>query len=157
VLLNVCLGDQAETSRRACGCPLERHGWTLHLRQVRSFEKLTVGGTTLLDADVVRVLEEELPVRFGGTPTDYQLLERLDTADGRTELRLLVHPRLGAVDERAVAAAFLAALDRGSGAAHVTALQWRDAGALTVAREAPHRTASGKIVHLHLERPPTAA
>ncbi len=44
VLLNVSLGDQCILSQRQCGCPLERLGWTTHLRKIRSYEKLTAGG-----------------------------------------------------------------------------------------------------------------
>ena len=75
VLLNVSLGDQAVVAARACGCPLEDLGWTTHLHTIRSYEKLTAGGMTFLDTDLVRVLEEVLPTRFGGGPTDYQLEE----------------------------------------------------------------------------------
>ena len=33
---------------------------------------------TFLDSDVIRVLEEVLPARFGGGPTDFQLVEQED-------------------------------------------------------------------------------
>jgi hypothetical protein len=75
VLLNVSMGDQATISERGCGCPLERLGWTTHLHDIRSQEKLTAAGMTFLDTNVIRVLEEVLPARFGGAPTDYQLVE----------------------------------------------------------------------------------
>jgi hypothetical protein len=75
VLLNLSLGDHARLERRACGCPLERLGWDTHLETIRSFEKLTAAGMNFLDVDVIRVLEEILPARFGGGPTDYQLQE----------------------------------------------------------------------------------
>jgi hypothetical protein len=73
-LLNASVGDQADVLRHACGCPLERLGWTTRLRNLRSFEKLTAGGMTFCDADVIQALEQDLPRRFGGSPTD---------ADGR--------------------------------------------------------------------------
>jgi hypothetical protein len=151
-LLNVCMGDQAELVRRACGCPMERHGWTLHIHTVRSFEKLTAGGITLLDSDVVRVLEEVLPTRFGGTPTDYQLLEHLDDARARPEVRLLVSPTLGPLDDAAVADAFLTAVGGGDSGERLMELQWRGGGVLRVVREQPRRTASGKILHVFLDR-----
>jgi hypothetical protein len=151
-LLNVCLGDQAECSTRACGCGLEREGWRTHLRRVRSFEKLTVGGTNLLDTDLLRVLEEVLPARFGGHPTDYQLVERLDDDRGRPEVRLVVSPSVGAIDPDLVADVFLRSIWNGSGADRVLELQWRMAAMLRIVRERPQRTASGKILHLHLER-----
>ena len=74
-------------------------GWTTHLREIRSHEKLTAGGMTFLDTDLIRVLEEVLPARFGGAPTDYQLVEE-EAAEGQPRVRLLVHPRIGAVDAR---------------------------------------------------------
>jgi hypothetical protein len=79
VLFNVSLGDQATVEQRDCGCPLEHLGWTTHLRTIRSHEKLTAGGMSFLDHDLGRVLEEDLPRRFGGVPTDYQLLETRPT------------------------------------------------------------------------------
>lgn len=68
----------------------------------------------LLDKDIIPVLEEVLPARFGGAPTDYQLLEEEGTA-GNPRLRLLVHPRLGELDPRAVANFFLDSIGKGSG------------------------------------------
>jgi hypothetical protein len=152
-LLNVSMGDQAEAVRRSCGCGLEPHGWTLHIHDVRSFEKLTAGGITLLDTDVIRVLEEVLPARFGGRPTDYQLLERLDDEHARPEVRLLVSPDIGPLDPGTVADAFLDAIGGGTGGERLMALQWRGGNVVKVAREHPRRTPSGKILHLFLERP----
>jgi hypothetical protein len=147
-ILNVSLGDQGVLEPRRCGCPLERVGWTGHLHTVRSFEKLTAAGMTFLDCDVVRVLEEVLPARFGGGPTDYQLVEDEGPA-GQPRLRLLVHPAIGPLDSAEVARAFLAAIGAGRGAARVMALQWRESGFLGVERRGPIATASGKVLHLH--------
>jgi len=150
-LLNVCMGDQAVVSTRSCGCALERDGWTTHIHEVRSFEKLTAGGITLLDMDVVRVIEEVLPSLFSGSPTDYQLLERLDDDRAHPEVVLLVSPTLGPLDTAAVAEAFLNAVGGGTGGERLMELQWRGGGVLRIVREAPRRTASGKVLHLFLE------
>jgi hypothetical protein len=151
ILLNVSMGDQAVVVRRACGCPLERLGWATHLHTVRSYEKLTAGGAAFLGADVIRVLEEVLPARFGGDPTDYQLVEE-EAADGRPQLRLLVHPAVGPLEPAAVAEAFLEAIGGGTGAERVMGLMWRGAGLLRVERRAPLATGSGKVLHLRLDR-----
>jgi hypothetical protein len=148
VLLNVSAGDLAVVERRKCACPLETAGWTEHLHSIRSFEKLTAGGMTFLDTDLVGVLEEVLPRRFGGGPTDYQLVEE-ESAEGRPALRLLVHPRVGAVDALAVSRVFLDAIGSGSGAQKVMQLAWHDAGVLRVERQPPRTTDLGKILHLH--------
>jgi hypothetical protein len=152
ILLNVSLGDEAVVGRRACGCAMEAAGWTTHLHTIRSFEKLTLGGMAFLDRDVVRVLEEVLPKRFGGGPTDYQLVEE-ESEQGRPVLRLLVHPDVGPLDAGAVAEAFLQAIGVGSGAERVMAIDWRQAGLPLVERRAPLVTPAGKILHLHQSRP----
>ena len=118
VMLNLSMGDQATLGPRACGCPLERLGWTTHVRSVLSREKLTAGGMTFYDVDVVKVLEHVLPQRFGGGPTDYQLVEE-ETAAGAPVVRLLVHPAVGPLDSARVAEAFLDAIGGGSDAERI--------------------------------------
>jgi hypothetical protein len=152
VLLNVSLGDQAIASTRACGCPLEELGWVTHLRAIRSYEKLTAGGMTFLDSDLVRVLEEVLPERFGGGPTDYQL-EEDEAVDGRPRLRLIVNPSVGALDERKVVAAFLEAIAPGSGTERVMGLIWQESEFVEVVRCPPRGTSTGKILHLVTPNP----
>jgi hypothetical protein len=149
VLINASLGDQAVMRERRCGCPLDALGWTTHLRDIRSQEKLTAGGMTFLDTDLIRVLEEVLPARFGGAPTDYQLVEE-EAEEGQPRLRLLVHPRIGAVDAEALGEAFLSAIGSGTGSERVMALLWRDARLLRVERRPPLAGPSGKIQHLHV-------
>lgn len=149
ILLNVSLGDTAVLSRRACGCPLEALGWRTHLHTIRSHEKLTSAGMTFLDGDIVRVLDLVLPARFGGGPTDYQLVEE-EAEGGQPRLRLLVHPRIGPVSPEVLTETFLAAVGGGSGAERLMELVWRSAGLLEVERRPPRATASGKILHIHV-------
>jgi hypothetical protein len=146
ILLNVSTGDQAEVNQRRCGCPLEALGWTTHLRAIRSFEKLTVVGTNFLDLDAIRLLEEELPSRFGGGPTDYQLVEQETDDTAQVRLRLLVHPQVGPLDGRAVSTAFLDGLAR----LNARAIEkWRQTEVVQVERRAPLATARGKVQHLY--------
>lgn len=149
VLLNLSLGDAGTMGPRSCGCPLEAAGWRTHLHTIRSFEKLTAGGMTFLGSDVIRVLEEALPGRFGGGPADYQLVEE-EGPSGSARLRLLVHPDVGPLDAAAVERAFLTALSNGSGPERVMGLAWRDAALVRVERRAPLATAAGKVLHLHV-------
>ncbi len=153
VLFNVSMGDQALVAERRCGCPLERLGWRTHLSRIRSFEKLTAGGMTFLDRDVIRVLDETLPGRFGGGPTDFQLVEE-EADDGSPRLSLVIDPAVGALDPAVVVDAFLAEIGAGTAAEHVMALQWRHAGFLRVVWRVPQRTAAGKILHIHRESGP---
>jgi hypothetical protein len=153
VMLNVSLGDQGMIEERRCGCHLEQLGWTTHLHTIRGYEKVTVGGMTLRDADVIAVLEEILPSRFGGAPTHYQLIEDEDQ-DGHPRLRLLVHPALGPVDAEAVAETFLTAIGSGAGPDRVVELAWRGGRFLQVERTPPRAVSGGKILHLLDARKP---
>jgi hypothetical protein len=102
---------------------------------------------TFLDADVITVLEEVLPQRFGGGPTDYQLVEE-EAGDGLPRLRLLVDPAIGPLDAKAVAETFYRAIGQGLPTARVMELHWRRADFLRVERQQPRATPSGKILHL---------
>jgi hypothetical protein len=152
ILINVSMGDRARVVERACGCPLQGLGWTRHLQNIRSDEKLTAGGMTFLDTDVVHVLEHLLPSRFGGGPTDYQIVEQ-DHGDGRARLNLVVHPRLGPLDAEAIVDAFLTGIGSGTGANHVMSLVWRTDAVVRVERRPPAATVSGTILHLHVSPP----
>jgi hypothetical protein len=147
-LLNVCMGDRATINRRSCGCALENEGWGTHIHDVRSFEKLTAGGVALLDSDVIKVLEEVMPSRFGGRPADWQLIERIDGKNARPEVALVVDPSVGPLIDQDVVDVFLTAIGGGDSAERLMELQWRDAGVISVLRESPARTASGKIMHV---------
>jgi hypothetical protein len=151
LLLNVSLGDQGVLERRHCGCPLERVGWTTHVREIRSYEKLTSGGIRLFDTDLIGVLEKTLPDRFGGGPTDYQLVED-EGPDGQPRLRLVVDPAVGTLDTQAIVDAFLSAIGVGSGAERVAGLLWRDSGFLQIERRRPDAEPGGKVLHLVARR-----
>jgi hypothetical protein len=152
IFLNVSMGDRAMVGPRECGCPLDALGWTTHLHSIRSFEKLTAGGMTFLDTNVMRVLDEVLPGRFGGGPGDYQLLEE-EGDDGAPRVRLLVHPAIGPLNADAVVDTFLTALGDRPGAERAMELHWRAAKLLHVERRPPLSTVTGKI--LHLQRSPS--
>jgi hypothetical protein len=128
-----------------------------HLRAAlssESFEKLTAGGMTFLDTKLMRVLDEVLPARFGGGPTDYQLLE-YEGDDGASCVRLLVHPKIGPLNASALADAFLTALGQESGAERAMEVDWCTAQLLRIERRPPFATSTGKI--LHLRRSPQTA
>jgi hypothetical protein len=151
ICLNMESGDYARIEERDCGCALGQLGLRLHLSRIRSFEKLSGEGVTFARSDIDRVMEEMLPARFGGSSLDYQLLEE-EAPDGMTRLVLRVSPTVGALDESAVRAALLEALE-GFGPVerlHVGLL--RRAGTLRVSRERPLATPAGKVLPFHLVR-----
>jgi len=100
LMFNVESDDYGILERRSCNCPIGQLGHDLHLRQIRSYDKLTSNGVTFLGTDLMDLLEQVLPSQFGGGPTDYQLVEQ--ERDGLPQVNLLINPRLGDLDERAV-------------------------------------------------------
>jgi hypothetical protein len=100
------------------------------------------------------LLEDTLPARFGGNPTDYQLVE--DEDDGITRVSLLISPRLGPVDEGAVLEAFYEKVGFAAWSRRM-ADTWRHSGTLRVQRREPIATAVGKILPLHVLRQPVEA
>lgn len=149
ILLNVQSGDYADVERRDCGCTLGRLGYTLHLANVRSFEKLTGEGVTFATTNLLQVLEDVLPSRFGGSPTDYQVVEE-ETEAGLPRLLLVVNPAIGRVDEIAVRDAFLGHLETTSGSKQ-WGLLWKQAGTIEVRRAVPTSTKKGKVQPFHLD------
>jgi hypothetical protein len=149
IMLNVDTGDSAILEHRPCSCEFGRLGFTLHLHHIRSHEKLTSEGTLFLGADLVPLVEEVLPRAFGGTPTDYQFLEQ--ECNGLSRVSIVIHPRLGPIDESRVLSLIYQRLSRGHsiGNALMTAhlLQGQT---LSVLRREPLTTPSNKTLPLHV-------
>jgi len=151
LFLNTSMGDRAERASGACGCALEQLGWRERIHTVRSFEKLTGAGMTFRDADLIELLERELPQRFGGGPSDWQLVED-ESPSGAPRIRLLVDSGAGEFDADEARAAFLAGLAAASPAAQTMSLVWRDAGLPEIERRPPLRARTGKVLHLYVDR-----
>ena len=145
VMINVESGDNAAVSTRECGCPFGELGLTTHLHEIRSHEKLTTEGNTFLGSDVHALLDEHLPGRFGGSPTDYQLAE--EEARGLPVLTVVVSPRVGELAEDEVISEVIAFLRRPA-SNRLMADLWAQSESLRVARREPHMTAAGKILPL---------
>ena len=152
VALNVELGDSARIEEKDCGCLLGELGLRTHLSEIRSFEKLSTEGTSFACSNVVEILEELLPARFGGSALDYQLVEEELAASGATRLSLRVHPAVGSLDEAAVRSTLLAALGRGGIVDTYQANLIRHAGSIVVVRRTPLATPAGKVLPFHLAR-----
>lgn len=146
IMLNTESDDYGVIEERSCGCPLEEVGFARHVREIFSFRKLTSGGVTLVGSRMLRVLEEVLPARFGGSATDYQLVEEEDE-EGYTRLSLVVSPRIDVPDEPRLVETVLAELGDDRLSASVRSI-WRQIGTLRVVRREPEATGRGKIIPL---------
>ena len=143
VLLNAELDDYGILETRSCGCLIEEAGLTEHIRQIFSFSKLTGEGVTLMGNDLLHVLEDVLPRRFGGSAVDYQLVEEED-AGGFTKLVLIVGPAVTFTDAKEVVDALLAGLGTSGLARDVRAI-WQRAKSMEVRRGDPRVNLGGKV------------
>ncbi|HLF71880.1 MAG TPA: hypothetical protein VI759_06990 [Dehalococcoidia bacterium] len=142
--------DYAKIEKRTCDCPLGKMGFTTHISEVQSYEKLTSEGVTFSGSWLYGLVETELPARFGGQLGDYQLAEEED-ADGLSRVRIVVSPRVGSVDDREVIAAVIESLIASHGeAGAIMAQHWRDGGTLQVVRREPQATITNKVAPLRV-------
>ncbi len=147
VLINVEMDDAGVLGEASCDCVFSRIGLTTVVRDIYSFGKITGHGVTLAGTDVVRLLELTLPARFGGSATDYQLVER----EGSDQTRFVLHvgrrvPLRSTGDVRQF---FLHEL-RSCHGGQIASRLWRDAEAFEVVHADPMVTGRGKILSLHL-------
>jgi hypothetical protein len=155
VMLNVELGDYAAMGRRGCGCVWAAMGFTNQLHTIRSYEKLTSEGMHFVGADLIALVDEVLPARFGGSPTDYQFVE--EERDGLPTVALVVSDKIGPVAAADVQTTVLDALAARDTACRMMAGLWRDGGTIRVVRRETHSTQAGKILALHVEGRTAAA
>lgn len=154
LMLNVESDDYGAVDQRACGCPWEELGFPVHLREIRSFRKLTGEGVTLVGTDLERLLEEVLPARFGGSALDYQFAEEEDEG-GFTRLTLRVAPEISLGDEAGAVDYVLAHLPDSLGGQGLVHTTWREAGTIRIRRERPTMTTRGKLLPLDILRKAT--
>ena len=144
VLLNTDIGDYGRLESRRCDCSFDALGYHTRLSRIRSLQKLTGEGMTILGSDLYPVLEVVLPRRFGGAIGDYQLVERHDE-HGLPRYQLLVSPRVGEVDERALIRLLLDELRTIRPPYRFMLDQWSQTDALEVRREPPIVSDRGKV------------
>ncbi len=153
LLLNVGMGDYGAVYRESADCEFGKIGFDSHISGIMSYEKLTGEGVTFVDTDFIRIIEKELPQKFGGQSTDFQLLEEEDEK-GFNRMRLLVSPRLGNIDENAVVSSFIDMLKNSESSpeswAQSGSVMWDQARMVRVKRDYPVSTRSGKILPFHL-------
>jgi len=150
MLLNLQMDDYGIVEERVCGCEFEEYGFTTHLHTIRSYRKLTGEGVTLIGSDALKILEEVLPARYGGSALDYQWMEQED-AQGLTRLYLIIHPRIDIANEQEVIE-FVMRAWRGAAWTDSAQIVWKHTDTLRVKRVEPVWTARGKLFPLQLER-----
>jgi hypothetical protein len=148
IMLNMETDDFGEIETRKCGCLFDQLGFNNHIYNIRSYAKLTGSSMSIIGSDFIRILEEVLPDKYGGAPTDYQLLEEED-AEGITHLSLVISPSVGEIDENGVIVTVLEELRNSAHGGNLAAALWSQVNALGVKRMNPI-SKSGKVMTLHL-------
>lgn len=149
ILLNVECDDYGLMETRDCGCLYDELGFNRHISNIRSFAKLTGSGMTIIGSDLVYILEEILPKKYGGSAADYQIIEEEDN-NAQTYLNLLISPTRGNIVESDVIATILNELRRSVNGGKLAAGFWSQINTLRVKRSHPV-SSSGKILTLHLK------
>ena len=147
VLVNVEMDDSGILAPARCDCPLKAMGFTHQVSNIYSYGRLTGQGMTLVGGDMLRILEHHLPQRFGGTNTDYQLVECEGTNQTETELR--VHPRVGARSTEEVRSFFLSEMKKLWGGA-LSRRIWEQTEGIRVVIAEPYLSGKQRVHPLHL-------
>ncbi len=146
VLINAEMGDTGRISPSHCDCGFARLGLPWEISGIRSYSKLTGQGMTVFVPDVLRILEEVLPQRFGGVAGDYQLIE---SPDRGATLELRVRSGVASAPAKVISECFLGEL-RGCYGGALSTEVWRHSRALRVVFDDPVAGPTGKVLPLHL-------
>lgn len=146
-VINIEMDDAGIIGPAACDCGLKKLGLTTQIDNIFSYGKLTGQGTTLVGGDILNILERKLPERFGGAPTDYQLVEH--EGSNQTDIELRVHPRLGLGSEMEIKSFFFKQLNQVYGGS-MTRRHWGETEGLKVVFAEPFLTGNRKVLPLHL-------
>lgn len=101
ILLNVESDDYDILEERDCNCEFQKLGFTGHLHSKRSFGKLTGENMTFVRIDLIKIIEEILPRKFGRKQYN-----------GLTQVRILVSPQIEKINERERIDEFLTELSK---------------------------------------------
>jgi hypothetical protein len=151
ILLNVESDDYGELETHDCDCLFGQIGFNRRISKVKSFAKLTGSGMTVVGSELGYILEKVLPDEYGGSPTDYQLLEEEDSS-GMTHLSLIISPAVGKINNEKVLATVLNEIRKNAGGGKLAAGLWSQINTMQVRRIDPISKA-GKISTLHLLKP----
>ena len=146
-LINAEMDDAGNLEPVDCDCEFGRAGLNLRVGDIFSYGKLTGQGITLMGGDILRILENALPQRFGGAPGDYQLVEYDGARQAQLELR--ISPRVAAAPPAAVRD-FLLGEIRGCFGGALASRLWTHSGGFEAVVAEPFATRSGKVLSLHL-------
>ncbi len=144
VLLNTEIGDFGKLAIKPCSCLFGELGMNVHASEVRSHDKLTGEGMTLLGSELGDVVGE-LIEKAGGSPDDYQFWESWDD-DGFSKVIIAISPALQNLDPDKLIEAIFEKLRNKNSGSNITSQIWKQADTLKVVREYPEMTKGYKML-----------
>lgn len=144
LLLNTELGDFGEVQTVACPCLFGQLGMNVLVSNVRSFDKLTGEGMSLLSNTLEEILSE-LVLRAGGGPDDFQFWEEADQK-GLARLIIAISPGVPNVRESEFRTEILRKLQWKDHASGIASEFWRQAGTLQIVRAEPVISKGFKLI-----------
>lgn len=144
VLLNTEIGDFGDLFIKKCDCLFGRLGMIQHVSNVRSFDKLTGEGMTLLGSDIDDIVGE-LVMNAGGNPDDYQFWES-EGEDGLNRLTVVISPEIKGIDEKVFIDTLLKRLSEKNQGTNITSQIWQQAGTLKIIRAYPEISRGFKML-----------
>jgi len=142
VLLNTDIGDFGRINTKPCSCLFGDLGMNVHVSEVRSYDKLTGEGMTLLGSELDEIVGEMIE-NAGGGPDDYQFWETQDSED-LSKLIIAISPEIQNLNEKDFIDAILEKLN--SIGSNITSQIWRQADTLQVVRAYPELTKGHKML-----------
>jgi hypothetical protein len=142
ILLNTDIGDFGKLTVKPCGCLFGELGMNVHVYEVRSYDKLTCEGMTLLGSQLDDIVGEMIE-EAGGCPDDYQFWETYDNM-GLAKLIVAVNPKLRGLDQENFSAAILSKLRCKN--ITITSQFWEQAKTLQLVRAYPQMTKKFKML-----------
>jgi hypothetical protein len=147
------MGDFGNLIEKDTTCEFGKLGFSTHVSGIKSYEKLTGEGVTFVDTDFIQIIEHDLPSKFGGRSTDYQLVEEEDEK-GFNRLNLIISPEINIKNEDMISRTFIELLRKSEKSpeswAQSGTVMWDQARTLRIKRQYPMTTRSGKILPFHI-------
>ena len=153
-LINAEIGDTGVIEEASCDCTFTRLGFNLQVRDIAAISKVTAQGMTIAAGELVQILEERMPARFGGRPGDYQLIEAEGAA--QTEMILCIRPGVCQSTSEEILGYFLNETHRLYGGS-MSVLAWAHSRGIRVRWAPPVLSATGKFRAVRLLGPGIAA
>ena len=143
VMFNTEMGDRGKLTTKRCGCLFTELGFDVHMSKVRSDEKLTVEGMTLLMSELHAAISIAIE-DAGGKPDSYQLWQTRDE-HGLNRVVIAVNPEMKGIDETGLIRTVLHNLQRAGPGSGLASDLWRQADTFQVVREQPRMTKGHKM------------